>query len=33
MSLMAEIKVGSRSVISYFLNPLLRGFREAIREP
>lgn len=33
MSLMAEIKVGSRSVISYFLNPILRGFREAIREP
>jgi len=33
MSLMAEIRVGSRSVISYFFNPILRGFRESIREP
>ncbi len=33
MSLSAEIKVGSRSVISYFLNPILRGFHESIREP
>jgi HlyD family secretion protein len=33
MSLSAEIKVGTRSVISYFLNPLIRGFHESIREP
>ncbi|WP_439814102.1 HlyD family type I secretion periplasmic adaptor subunit [Zavarzinia sp. CC-PAN008] len=33
MTLTAEIKVGSRSVISYFLYPVTRGFREAIREP
>jgi len=33
MTLTAEIKVGSRSVISYFLYPLLRGFDESIREP
>jgi HlyD family secretion protein len=33
MVLMAEIKVGARSVISYFLTPILRGFHESIREP
>jgi len=33
MTLTAEIKVGSRSVISYFLYPLMRGFDESIREP
>jgi hemolysin D len=33
MTLTAEIKVGSRSVISYFLYPVLRGFSESIREP
>ncbi|AWI60706.1 hypothetical protein AB395_00005529 (plasmid) [Sinorhizobium fredii CCBAU 45436] len=33
MTLSAEIKVGRRTVISYFLCPLLRGFDEAIREP
>ena len=33
MTLTAEIKVGSRSVISYFLYPLMRAVNEAIREP
>jgi hemolysin D len=33
MTLTAEIKVGARSVISYFLYPMLRGFSESIREP
>jgi hemolysin D len=33
MSSSAEIKVGSRSIISYFLYPIERGFRESIREP
>jgi hemolysin D len=33
MSLTADIKVGSRSVISYFLYPIRRGFSESIREP
>jgi HlyD family secretion protein len=33
MTLAAEIKVGTRSVLSYFLNPITRGLRESIREP
>ena len=33
MPLSAEIKIGERSVISYFLRPLLRGFNESMREP
>jgi hemolysin D len=33
MTLTAEIKVGSRSVMSYFLNPITRGLSESIREP
>lgn len=33
MTLTAEMKVGSRQVISYFLYPLLRGLDESIREP
>jgi HlyD family secretion protein len=33
MAITAELKVGHRSVISYFLYPLLRGLDEAIREP
>jgi HlyD family secretion protein len=33
MTLTAEVKVGSRSVLSYFLNPITRGFSESIREP
>ena len=32
-SLTAEIKQGKRSVISYFLHPLIRGLDESIREP
>jgi HlyD family secretion protein len=32
MALTAEMKVGRRSVISYFLYPLLRGLDESIRE-
>lgn len=33
MTLRGEIKVGSRSVLSYFLNPITRGLSESIREP
>lgn len=33
MTLTAEIKVGKRSVMSYFLNPLTRVLGESIREP
>ncbi|ASY65927.1 HlyD family secretion protein (plasmid) [Sinorhizobium sojae CCBAU 05684] len=33
MTLTAEVKVGRRTVISYFLYPLLRGLDDAIREP
>ncbi|RFB76730.1 HlyD family type I secretion periplasmic adaptor subunit [Methylovirgula sp. 4M-Z18] len=32
MAVTAEVKVGRRSVMSYFLYPLLRGFDESIRE-
>jgi HlyD family secretion protein len=33
MTVSTEIKVGQRTVISYFLYPLLRGLDNAIREP
>ena len=33
MTVSTEIKVGNRTVISYFLYPLLRGLDNAIREP
>jgi HlyD family secretion protein len=33
MTITGELKVGNRSVISYFLYPLLRGLDESIREP
>lgn len=33
MTVTAEIKVGTRSVISYFLYPLLRGLDDSLREP
>jgi HlyD family secretion protein len=33
MSVTAEIKAGERSILSYFLYPLLRGLDESIREP
>jgi HlyD family secretion protein len=33
MTVTAELKAGSRSVISYFLYPILRGIDESIREP
>lgn len=33
MAVSAEIKIGQRSVISYFLDPLIRGLGESIREP
>ncbi|WP_245416208.1 HlyD family type I secretion periplasmic adaptor subunit [Microvirga sp. 17 mud 1-3] len=33
MSVQAEVKVGQRTVMSYFLYPLLRGLDEGIREP
>lgn len=33
MSLSAEIQVGTRSLLSFFLEPLTRGLQEAVREP
>jgi len=33
MTLAAEIKVGTRSVISYILYPVTRGIQESLREP
>lgn len=33
MPLAAEIKVGHRSVIAYFLRPIVRGMNESLREP
>lgn len=33
MKVRAEIKVGRRSVISYFLYPVIRAFDESLREP
>jgi hemolysin D len=33
MTVTAEIKAGERTVLSYFLYPLLRGLDESIREP
>lgn len=33
MTLIAEIKVSERTVISYFLYPLIKAFDESIREP
>jgi hemolysin D len=33
MTVQADVKVGSRSVMSYFLNPLRRGMDESLREP
>ena len=33
MAVTAEIKAGERTVLSYFLYPLLRGLDESIREP
>ena len=33
MTVAAEIRVGERSVISYFLYPLMKAFDEGIREP
>ena len=33
MTVTAEVNVGSRNVLSYFLYPLTRGFKESLREP
>jgi HlyD family secretion protein len=33
MTVVGEIKVGQRNVLSYFLHPLLRGLDESLREP
>ena len=33
MSVTAEINAGERTILSYFLYPLLRGLDESIREP
>ena len=33
MTVTAAVKVGTRRVISYILEPITRGFDESIREP
>jgi HlyD family secretion protein len=33
MTIAAEIRVGDRRVIEYFLYPILRGLDSSIREP
>lgn len=33
MTINAEIKIGTRSVLAFFFQPILRGFDESIREP
>jgi multidrug resistance efflux pump len=33
LPLVADIKVGERSVMSYFLRPILQGINESMREP
>ena len=33
MTLTADIKVGTRSVLGFFLEPIARGLRESLREP
>lgn len=33
MTLQAELKTGTRSVLDFFLEPLVRGLRESLREP
>jgi HlyD family secretion protein len=33
MTLSGDVRVGSRSVIAYFLAPITRGFRQSFREP
>jgi HlyD family secretion protein len=33
MTVSAEIHAGDRTVISYFLYPLIRGLDESLREP
>ena len=33
MTVTAEINAGERTILSYFLYPLLRGLDESIREP
>jgi len=33
MTVQAEIKTGQRTIISYFLYPLLRGLDESLHEP
>jgi HlyD family secretion protein len=33
MTLVADLKVGTRSVLDFFLEPLVRGLHESLREP
>jgi hemolysin D len=33
MTLVAEVQVGTRSILEYFLDPLIRGLEESLREP
>ena len=33
MTVMAEINIGDRRIIEYFLYPILAGFDQSLREP
>ncbi len=33
MTLTAEIKTGTRTILDYFLDPMMRGLNESLREP
>jgi HlyD family secretion protein len=33
MAVNAEVKVGTRTIVSYFLHPLVQVFDETLREP
>ena len=33
MTLTAEIKTGTRTILDYFFDPLMRGMSESLREP
>jgi HlyD family secretion protein len=33
MAVNAEVKVGTRTIVSYFLHPLIQVFDETLREP
>jgi len=33
MTLAAEVHTGTRSILDYFIDPLIRGLDESLREP